>query len=221
MSRMTKEELRDDPVHDWIEGAMEYTQKNARTIALAVAAVVVVAVGAWMLMRSQAASGAEAGQMLADGQSLTLQGNHAAAELQLQDLLSKHGGSEAAHSGRIYLGDVYYAQGRFEEALAIYEEAIGGADGDLLAAAQRGKACALESLARFGEASVAYEAAAAVETTFRSDDLISAGRSALEGGDPARAKLILKRAEELGQPQGQIQAKISRYLAAAEVAMAQ
>lgn len=221
MARMTKEELRDDPVLDWIEGAMEYTQKNSRTIGLVIAAVVVVGLGAWMIMRSQASGRIEASQMLAEGQSLTIQGNYAQAEIQLQDLLSKHGGSEAARSGRIYLGDVYYAQGRYEEALATYEEAIANTKGELLSAAERGKACALESLGRFGEASLAYEAAAAVETTFHVDDLINAGRTALEGGDPARATQILKRAEDLKLPQGQIQAKISRYLAAAEVARAQ
>lgn len=218
MARMTKDELRQDPVMEWIQGTLEYTQKNARWIGIAVAAVVVVVIGAIMIQRSHESAEMKAEELLVAGQSLYLQGNYLAAENRLRELIDAHGGASAAGAGKIYLGDALVAQERFEEALQVYEEATGSVSkAKLQAAAYRGKATVLESLERFSEASQAYEQAAEVETAFQSDDLIGAARSALRASDPGRAKSLLERVQELKAPGSQ--AKASFYLAQAEAAL--
>ncbi len=218
MSRMTKEELREDPVLEWIQGAIEWTQANSRWIAMGAALVVVVVIAGVMYTRAQRQAELESHELLSAGQSYYLQGNPAAAEAQLQQLIDEYSGSKAAKSGRIYLGDALLAQNRPQEALTVYEEAIGAANSpELRAAAQRGKAAALESMERFAEASAAYEAAASQATALQVDDLIGAARSALAAGQPDRAQAVLERTEDLDAT-GQ-QGTIAFYQAQAHAAL--
>jgi len=215
VAHMTKEELREDPVLEWIQQAVDWTQRNARWVAIAAAAVVIAVIVAVMVTRGQRKAEIEAQQLLTTGQAYFLQGDVATAEVQFRQLVDGHGGSRAARSARIYLGDVLAAQGRFEEALSVYDQAGGSVGGqDLEAAAQRGRATALESLQRLSEASLAYEAAARTKTAFQVDDLIAAARCALAGGDAQRAKTLLERARALDVPSAS--AKIELYLAQAE-----
>lgn len=215
MSRMTKEELREDPILEHIQSFMTFVERNARWIALGAAIVVVVIVGSVMVDRSKKRAEAEAEQLLGGGQTYYLQGNHANAEAQLRELLDAYGGTRAAISGRIYMGDALLAQGRADEALVYFDEAASKARGILLkAAANRGRGSALETLLRWPEASAAYEQAASFETTFQLDDVIGAARTALKAGDAGRAKSLLEAAEAGGDRNAQ--QSISFYLAQAE-----
>lgn len=216
MTHMTKEELREDPVLEWIQHAVQWTQQNVRWVALGAAAVVVVIIAGVMISRGREKSEMEAQQLLTAGQAYFLQGNAAGAEAQLRQLISQHGGSDAAAGGRIYLGDVLAGQGRYDEALTVYREAAGAA-GLLGAAARRGQAAALESLQRLAEASQAYEEAAREKTSFQADDLVAAARCALQAGDAQRAKTLLDRARELNV--ASTQAMIGFYTAQAEAAL--
>ncbi len=215
---MTKEELRDDPVMDWIQNAIDFVEHNSRWLGVGALAVVVIIVGIVMVGRSQQKAALEAEELLVQGQSQFLQSNYSGAEVQLRELVTTHGGSNAARVGRIYLGDALLAQGRIQEALGVYDDAAGVVGGgDLEAAAQRGRGAALESLGRLGEASQAYEAAAAMGTSLQLDDFLGAARCALRGGEPQRAKALLETAQDLDETQGQ--AKIELYLAEAEAAL--
>jgi tetratricopeptide (TPR) repeat protein len=217
VAHMTKEELREDPVLEWIQHAIEWTQHNVRWVAVGAAAVIIVVIAAVMITRGQRKTELEAQELLTTGQAYFLQGNAAAAEVQLRQLVDGHGGSAAARSARIYLADALAAQGRFDEALSAYSEACGSVGGGTMeAAAQRGKAGTLESLQRLPEASQAYEEAARTKTSFQADDLVAAARCALASGDPQRAKSLLERARELNVASAA--SKISYYLAAAEAA---
>ncbi len=217
MAHMTKEELREDPVLEWIQHAIEWAQRNARWVAVGAGAVIIVVIAAVIVTRGQRKAEIEAQQLLTTGQAYFLQGNVATAEVQLRQLIDGHGRSRAARSGRIYLADALSAQGRFEEALTAYTEAAGSAgDAHLEAAALRGKASALESLQRLPEASQAYEQAARTKTPFQADDLVAAARCALGVGDAQRAMALLETARALDVPNAS--AKIGLYLAQAEAA---
>ncbi len=218
MAHMTKEELREDPVLEWIQHAVEWTQHNMRWVAVGAAAIVIVVLAVVMIARGQKKAEVEAQQLLTQGQAYFLQGNAQTAEVQLRQLVDGHGGSDAAKTGRIYLGDALAAQGRHDEALAVYEDACGSVGGGALeAAAQRGKAASLESLQRMPEASQAYERAAAEKTPFQAEDFVAAGRCALRGGDAQRAKTLLERARDLDEPS--VMSMVNFYLAQAEAAL--
>jgi tetratricopeptide (TPR) repeat protein len=218
VARMTKQELREDPVLERIQGGLDYMERNARWLTLGVVAVVIVIVATMMIQRGRQRAEVEASQQLTMAQGLYLQGQHARAAAELQELLSRHGGTSAADQARIYLGDALLAQGQAVEALAAFDDAAAGADDQQSrAAAERGRAAALETLGRLAEASQAYEHAAQAATHFQSDDLLGAGRCALQAGDPARAQTLLARAKELAGTAGE--AKISFYLAQAEAAL--
>jgi len=215
---MTKEQLREDPILEHIQSFMSFVERNARWIALGAAIVVVVIVGSVMVDRSKKRAEAEAETLLGAGQTYYLQGNYANSEGQLRELLDAYGGTRAAISGRIYMGDALLAQGRADEALVYFDEATSKARDTLLkAAANRGRASALETSLRWSEASVAYEEASAFETTFKTDDVIAAARTALKAGDAARAKTLLEGAEAEGDRNAQ--QSISFYLAQAEAVL--
>jgi tetratricopeptide (TPR) repeat protein len=219
VSRMTKEELREDPVLEWIQNFVEKVQDNSRWIVIAVVAVVVVIAGTIMIGNSRREAAAVAGSQLIAGQAQFLQGNYAGAENQIQQLLATTSGGEVALRARLVLGDALLAQARPSEALTVFEDATrGGGDADLQAAAQRGYAVALESVGRFGEALTAFEQAAAIPTSLTSDDLLGGARCAMSTSDPAKAIALLEQIE-LGGKSGTNESKVAFYLAQAEAAL--
>ncbi|MCK4303543.1 MAG: hypothetical protein KAY24_04830 [Candidatus Eisenbacteria sp.] len=221
MARMTKEELREDPILERVQQTLNFVQSNARWIALGVAAVIILIAGVIMINRSRVRAETDAAQLLSAGQQLYLQGNYAESESQLQQLLDMHGASRAAAQAWIYLADGLAAQERREEALAAYESAGGrGTTPIIRAAAARGRGTVLEDLEQFGEASKAYEEAAGVETIFQVDDLLGAARTALQAADPARAQVLLEQAQAIKATGRSVnRAKIQFYLSQAEAAL--
>jgi len=215
VTKMSKEELRDDPVLDWIQVGVSFAQRNARWLLMGGIIVAAGIVAAITLQKSQGRSEAEAAALLTDAQRRYLQGAYPAAEVQLRQMIEAHGRTAAALPGYIYLGDALLAQGRASEALTAYDEAVARGQKDLLllAAAHRGKAASLESLSRFADAAKDYEEAAAIATPLQADDMIQAGRNALLAADPTRAQEILQRARKLES--GRVP-EIDFYLAQAE-----
>lgn len=221
MARMTKEELREDPVLESIQKTVAFGRTHGRWILAGVFVIAVVIIGAVTLDRSHRRGEREAAELLLEAQRNQVQGQPAAAEVQLRRLLDSHARSAAAKVGRIYLGDALMALDRPADALDAYEKAADqvGDDPLLEAGALRGKASALEALNRPAEASQGYEQAANKESPLRSDDLLNAGRTALAAGDPVRAEQLLERAKE--DQTGENRAEIEFYLAQAAAKRAQ
>lgn len=221
MSRMTKEELREDPILEWIQNTVTFFQRNLRWIMTGAIIVAAVVIGGVALTRSHQRAERDAAQLLSEAQRRYLQGAYPAAEVQLRQLIDAHGRTPSASPARVYLGDALLAQARTTEALEAYRDAVARAGGDALitAAAQRGKATALENLSQPGEASQAYAEAAAFETAFTFDDLYHAGRTALAAGDAQRAQTLLGRARK--HEGARRSAEVDFYLAQAEALLAQ
>jgi len=219
---MTKEELREDPVLEQIQRGVAFAQQNTRWLIAGAVVVIAVIVGVFALQRGRVRAEREAGQFLVEAQVGYLQGNYAAAETQLKEMLQSYGRTRAAGAAQLTLGDALLAQSRPDEALKAYEAASGktGRDAELGAAAQRGRAAALEDLGRLPEASGAYEKAATLGTLGRVTDLIAAARTALQGGDPARAKTLLDRAKQ-ADTKSQSAGEIGVYMARIEAAQPQ
>lgn len=212
---MTKDELREDPVLEQIQRGVAFAQHHARWLIAGALVVIAVVVGTLALQRSRAHGDRQAAQYLIESQAGYLQGNYAAAETQLKEMLATYGRSKLAGPAQLTLGDVLLAQGRPQDALQAYEAAAekAGGDSELAAAALRGQGAALEDVGRAADASQAYEKAAAKPSLSQVTDLIAAARAAVEAGDPARAKGLLERAKTLDaqfQSQNEINAQMAR-----------
>ena len=108
---------------------------------------------------------------------------------ELEDAVSKYSGMDAQGPLRIRLAKSYYDAGRFDEAMAIYDElSASPVDGfeDIPAV---GKAQCLEALGRFGEALAAYDAFAEAkpDSYLALTARLGAARCAAESGDKAKA----------------------------------
>ncbi|MBM3318145.1 MAG: hypothetical protein FJY75_09895 [Candidatus Eisenbacteria bacterium] len=193
MSAMSKQELREDPVMERIQRVVSFAERHARWIVVGAVAAAVAILALVAVQKSQARSALEAAQALTEGQASYLTGNHPMAESQLREMLQRYGHTRAAGPAHLFLGHALRDQGRALEALEAYDKAVGkvGADAELQAAVQRGRGAALADLARYEDASRAYEQAAAKGRLQRIEDLIAAGRCALRAGDTARAQQIL------------------------------
>lgn len=218
MARMTKDELREDPILERIQATIDFLQRNSRWFLAGAALIVVVIVGAMVLGRTQERNRQAAAQLLAEGQANYMMGNLPVATDRLQELLASYGGTPSANPARLYLGEALLAQEQPDEALALYEEARAqaGHEAHQQAAAERGRAAALEDLGRFAEASAAFEAAAGLAPFGAADDLVQAGRTALAAGEPSRARELLERARAEGADAQRTQLEF--YLAQAEAA---
>jgi predicted negative regulator of RcsB-dependent stress response len=216
---MTKDELRDDPVMERIQGMLRFAERNSRWLIAGVVVIAAVVVGLLALRSAQARAERDAALALSEAQSSVMQANWAAAENQLRQVVDNFGRTAAAPMARVQLGDVLREQGRSEEALSLYGRAAeaGGAPELIRAAGQRGRAAALEELGRFAEASEAYEQAARVAPFLRADDWINAARTALRAGEPARAKSMIEEARDVASDEQR--GDVMHYLAEAEAAL--
>lgn len=192
-SRMSKEELREDPVLERIQQVVSFGERHARWVVVAAVVVAVAVVGIIAVQKSQARSAREAAQALSEAQASYLTGNYPMAETQLRELIDRYGGTESGGPARLFMGHTLRDQNRPGDALEAYRQAIGKLEeAELKAAAYRGQGAALVDLARYEEASRSYEQAAKLGTLQPVEDLIAAGRCALRGGDSARARQILE-----------------------------
>lgn len=197
-ARMTKDELREDPVLERIQGVIGFIERHGRWLLAGLVGIVVVIVAVVALQRSQARSAVEASQVLAEAQSAYLQGNYMMAESQLRTIIDEYGGTPAGPAARLYLGDALLALERPAEAIEVYERAAGKLeDRELKAAAHRGRGAALEDLKRHAEASQAYERAGELSSLHEQSDWLAAARTALDAGDAGRAEGFIERAEAL------------------------
>jgi predicted negative regulator of RcsB-dependent stress response len=217
---MTKEELREDPVLEQIQRGVSFAQHHARWLILGALVVIALVIGTIALQRGRVRGDREAAQYLVEAQAGYLQGNHAAAETQLREMLQSYGHSKYAGAAQLTLGDVLLAQGRAGDALKAYQTAAEKAGGDLelAAAAQRGQGAAMEDAGRVADASQAYEKAASNPSLSQATDLIAAARTALQAGDAPRAKTLLERAKQVDK-QFQNQSEINTYQARVDAAL--
>ncbi len=195
-ARMTKGELREDPVLERMQAVLRFSERNSRWLIAGVVVLAAVIVGLLALRSAQDRAEHDAALALSEAQGSFMQGNIAAAENQFRQVIDNFGRTAAAPAARIQLGDVLLAQGRAEEALSVSARVAqaGGVSDLLRVAGHRGRGAALEELGRFAEASEAYEQAARMAPFMEGDDWLNAGRSALRAGDPARAKEMLEQA---------------------------
>ena len=200
-ARMTKKEIRHDPVLESFQKGLDFTQHHGRWLVLGVVGIVVVVAVAVMVIQGRQTAAERAAMDMTQARAQVMRGQIAQARLTLEGLTSRHGGSEVASEAYLLLGDVHLATGQPAEARTSFEQALQGKGGPLLKrAAERGLATALDDLGDASAASLRYESAAGDEKSAGAlSDLMNAARTARAAGDMERARGLYERCQVMAQ----------------------
>lgn len=154
---MTKEELRHDSFSEAIARASAWTQRHFMAVVVGVAAIgVVVFVGVWM-SQSNARSQLEASKLLHEATSAYSNGLYSQSLLTLDDLIGRHGGSQAGQDALYMAGASHLALGEHDAAIGRFREYLDDAsNGPYADSARIGMALALEARGDRAEAAQAF-----------------------------------------------------------------
>jgi tetratricopeptide (TPR) repeat protein len=198
--RLTKQEIREDPLVTWALKAETAARVYWKPFAIG-AGVIVLALVVVMVTRS-ARRGAEstAAEELAQAQmQLWTEGEgnaHRAVEL-ADRLIAESPGTRSGKIANLVRADALLQQNDSEGALASYRTYLAKDTGDpvLRRSAERGVAVTLENTGKFAEAAAAYLKLAETETrpAVLVPDLMSAARCREQAGDWAGAKELYER----------------------------
>ena len=172
------------------ESMMEWARANANK--LSVGGIVVVALAAVGLLWRASADKKEvrASQALASAQAVVQSGNAALAQSDLQALLRRYGGTNAAIQAHLLLAQVHFGQGKVDEGLRELNEIK--SPGLFATSVHAMRAAGLEQAGKPAEAAPEYEKASDAATTpltkaaYRSD----AARAYLAAGNRDAAKRL-------------------------------
>lgn len=189
-----------------------FWERNKRTLAIALGALVLLAVGAALFAWWRAGQSDEAQERLAESVALYETGQFEQAlktegtRIGLKDIADRYGSTDAGNLARYYAASAYYETKNYAEA-GRYFDAFDG-DGTLLGpAAEAGRAAVLENQNKPAEAAAAYVRAAdaAKSELFTPMYLLSAARAHLAAGQPAEARTVLDRiqADHAQSPEAQ------------------
>ena len=158
---------------------IEWWEKDGKQYVAGVL-IAAVAFGGWQLWKHhRAASAAEASSSVAT----------AFTTEELEDAVTRHSGSASAGVLRIRLAKSYFDAGRYEEALAEYEEIAKNAPDGFADIPVVGRAQCLEALGRFDEALKAFDAFAEAnpDNYLALAARLGAARCLAQSGDKAKA----------------------------------
>lgn len=195
--RLTKQELRADPLMDQTAKAADALSHHGKTIVAGIIALVVV-VAAIMIFKGNAASSqANAAELLAEVRVAVQNGAQADATAKLEELISSYGGTSSGKQARLILADLRFNEGNSQEAANLYREALDGAGGDNIMAqsARRGLAASLANLSQFSAAAAEYKTLAETSSNNRVDRdelYLAAGRNYAAAGNTSEAIAMYK-----------------------------
>ena len=160
---------------------IEWWEKDGKQIVTYVA-IAAIAVGGWHLWKNhRAAQRTAASQTVASAYTAT----------ELEDAVTKFGGTPSAGALKIKLAKSYYDAGRYDEAMKLYDELAANAPDGFADIPAVGKAQCLEGLGKFDEAAKAFDAFATAEANtnnyLKLTAQLGAVRCFAQAGDGAKA----------------------------------
>lgn len=197
----SKKEIREDKLITSYYKTIDFYEGNKSVIQIVAAALLVIVVGAVIYGNSRLQANEEANTQLGRMMPVYDQGNYLEAiegrpgtpMIGLAAIVEEYGSTSYGEVAKIYLGNAYYFLGRYEEALAAYEDYSG--DNDLMqSAAYAGIAAYYEAVNNAEEAADYYQRAAEVSSAnaLNPKYLINASVNLLEIGEKEEAKKLLE-----------------------------
>ena len=145
---------RADSFFAWVQG-------HVRQVAIAGVLVVAAGLGVWLWRQSQAARERNASIDLLSVSQTMQSGNVALAQSDLEKLVGRYAGTNAAAQAAFELATIYYGQGQYDRGIALLEKLAESSDDGLVKAmAENGIAAGHEGAGRFADAAAHYRRAA-------------------------------------------------------------
>jgi len=195
--KITRQEIKKDPVLEWIAKAEIYLRENAKFLSYIALGVVVVAVVSVLLLRSKRTANLEAAGKLGIAEMALTRGDHENALIQLEDLIDTYKGTRSADMALLLLAQTQLDQGEYESAEGYFNDYIDarGADPLMLASAYNGLGICAEQREDM-EAAADHYAKAAKEAQYKFQQHeygINQIRSLIKLGQFAQAESLVNR----------------------------
>ena len=181
-----------------------WIQTHMRQVAIAGVVVVALGLGYWLWKQSQVARERNASIELLTASQTIQSGNLALAQSDLEKLVARYEGTNAAAQAAFELAAIYYRQGQYDRGIALLQQLTTSSDDALVKAmAENGVAAGYEGAGKFADAAGHYRRAA--ELTRLEDErdvyLANAARAYQTAGNKTEAIAIWRRLAEAEGPQ--------------------
>lgn len=203
--KISRKEIKEDKLVTFYYKAYGFLQDNLRTVIIAASSVFVVGLLIYFYVSNAKSENETAFASLSQIMPVYEQGNYQLAidgapeqnVLGLKAIVEQNGSTEAGEMAKIMLANSYFALGKYDEALKLYEDYSGS--NDLYeAAAFAGRASYAEYKKEFDKAAEFYKDAAGVsdKNAANADYLIKAAANLIEAGKNADAKELLLKVQK-------------------------
>jgi tetratricopeptide (TPR) repeat protein len=181
-----------------------WVQGHARQVAIAGIVVVAMGLGVWLWRQSQVARERNASIDLLSASQTIQSGNVALAQSDLEKLVARYAGTNAAAQAAFELATIYYGQGQYDRGIALLEKLAESSDDGLVKAmAENGIAAGYEGAGKFADAAIHYRRAADLTRLADERDvyLANAARAYQAAGNKAEAVALWRRLVDSGGTQ--------------------
>lgn len=120
--RITKHMMKEDKLVTTTFRLTEWIQKNTQKILRVVGVMVAVAVVIFIILSTRTRRNEKAYQLLGKATLEFRMGNLNQAISDLETIANQYGGTKAASQGTFLLGNIYFANGQFDKAIATFEQ---------------------------------------------------------------------------------------------------
>lgn len=199
--KLTKRQMKEDPLVTAAFRATEVWERFGRTILIAAGGILVLALLVFFVLRTRAQAEQRAMGDLFRAQVALTQGDAQSAAPMLKELVDNSPGTRAARDAMLLLGDAMMTQRNPKEAATWYQKFVDKAGGDkaLERAGYLGLGAALEDGGQFVPAADAYAKSAerATSDNDRGRAMLSEARSLLRAGQTRKAMEIYQKTTTL------------------------
>jgi len=189
--KLTKRQMKEDPLVTAAFRATEVWERFGRTILIAAGGILLLALLVFFVSRTRAQAEQHAMGDLFRASAALSQGDAQSAAPMLKELIDNSPGTKAARDATLLLGDAMMAQRNPKEAATWYQKYVDKAGGDRSReqVGYLGLGSALEDAGQFGPAAEAYAKSAdrAPNDNERGRTLLSEARSLSRAGQNAKA----------------------------------
>lgn len=199
--KMTKRQMKEDPLVTAAFRATEVWERHGRAILLVVGAAVLVGLLAFFVLRTRSQAEERASGDLYRAMITLQQGDYATAAPMLKELIDNSPGTRAAREATLLLGDATMGQKNPAEAATYYQKYVdmAGSNREAARIGYLGLGTAYEDAGEFAKAAAAYEKEASLgdSDNQRGRAMLSQARSLTRAGQVDRAIAVYRKTLEL------------------------